>query len=160
MERGWFRMTISVALGIAATVFTAPDAGARPQDTGASPSAQTATPAPSPAAPVKRAPDPPQRSEETDNSLGLHLFKHLAEDQKAIWTSPARLRWDDADWLLPLGAVIGGSFATDTEVSKHLSNSSKRLHDSDKLSNYGVGALGAAGGGLFLLGEVTHDDHK
>jgi len=163
-------MTMSAALGIAATVFAASDAGARPQDAGAAgspPSAAAApsstpanTPGASQAKPVKREPDPPQRSEETDNSLGLHLFKHLAEDQKAIWTSPARLRWDDADWLLPLGAVIGGSFATDTEVSKHLSNSPKRLHDSDQLSNYGVGALGVAGGGLFLLSEVTHDDHK
>jgi len=161
-------MTISVALGIVATVCSASEARARPQDAGAAgppPSAAatatTTTTAPAATvAPVKREPDPPERSEETDNSLGLHLFKHLAEDQKAIWTSPAHTRWEDADWLLPMAAVLGGSFATDTEVSKHLSNSPKRLNDSDKLSNYGVGALGAAGAGLFLLGEVTHEDHK
>jgi hypothetical protein len=109
---------------------------------------------------AKPEPDPAERSEDTDNSLGLHLFKHFYEDQKAIWSSPARTRWDDVDWLLPLGAVIGGSLATDTETSKHMSNSAHRLHDSDNLSNYGVGAMVAAGGGLFLLGEVTHDDHQ
>jgi len=166
MERKWLRVTISMALGIAATVFIASDAAARPQSDAAagSPTSTTAAPSTNPAAstatPVNKDFDPPQRSEETDNRLGLHLFKHLAEDQKAIWTSPAHWRWEDADWLLPMGAVLGASLATDTEVSKHLSDSPKRLHDSDKLSNYGVGALGAVTAGLFLLGDVTHEDHK
>ncbi|MGA8104524.1 MAG: hypothetical protein WB869_20365, partial [Candidatus Acidiferrales bacterium] len=95
-------MTISVALGIAATLLTASDAGAWPQNDAAAGSPPSATtPAARTVTPVNRDPDPPQRSEETDNRLGLHLFKHLAEDQKAIWISPAHWRWEDADWLLP-----------------------------------------------------------
>lgn len=95
-----------------------------------------------------------------DNSVGLPLLKHIVDDQKAIWTSPAHLHWQDADWLLPLGVVAGGLFATDTEFSKHLSNSPSRLKNSRDLSNYGLGAMVGAGGLLYLWGRATHDDHK
>ena len=37
---------------------------------------------------------------EYDNSLGKHVFKDFAEDQKAIWTSPLHVRLVDADWLV------------------------------------------------------------
>src|SRR6185437_9752698 len=43
-----------------------------------------------------------------ENSMGKPLFEHLLVDQKAIWTSPSRLRFADTDWLLPLGALAGG----------------------------------------------------
>ena len=95
-----------------------------------------------------------------DNSLGPHLLKDFAHDQKAIWTSPAHLRLVDADWLLPLGIAAGGMLATDTETSKHLSNSPSRLKYSMDFSNYGIASMAAAGGGLYLWGHITHDDHK
>ena len=95
-----------------------------------------------------------------DNSLGPHLLKDFAYDQKAIWTSPAHLRLVDADWLLPLGIATGVMLATDTETSKHLSVSPNRMKYSLDLSNYGVASMAAAGGGLLLLGHITHDDHK
>ncbi len=77
-----------------------------------------------------------------DNTLGKHVFKNFAEDQKAIWTSPLHVRLIDADWLVPLGVATGAMFATDTEVSKHLSNSPSRLSTSNNFSNYGVASLG------------------
>jgi membrane-associated phospholipid phosphatase len=95
-----------------------------------------------------------------DNSLGTSLLKNLADDQKAIWTSPADLRWSDMDWLLPLGVAAGGLFATDTETEKHLSNSPSRLKYSKDFSNYGLASFVAASGGLFLWGKMTHDEHK
>ena len=51
-------------------------------------------------------------------------------------------------------------FATDTEVSKHLSNSPTRIKYSNDLANYGVGSLAAVAGGLYLWGHITHDDHR
>lgn len=99
-------------------------------------------------------------SPDYDNSAGPHLLKSVAEDQKAIWTSPTHLGLVDADWLLPLGVVAGGMFATDTEASKHFSNSSSRLKYSGDFSNYGIASLAATAGGLYLWGRVTHDDHK
>jgi len=95
-----------------------------------------------------------------DNFLGLQLLRNIAEDQRAIWTSPQHLRLIDADWLLPMGAVTGISLATDTDVSRHLSNSPSRLANSNTFSNVGLASLAGAGAGLYLWGHVTHDDHK
>jgi len=48
---------------------------------------------------------------ENKNSLGVPFLKNLVSDQKAIWTSPLRLRWADGTWLFPLAAATGGFFA-------------------------------------------------
>jgi Capsule assembly protein Wzi/PAP2 superfamily len=102
----------------------------------------------------------PVKSPDYDNAVGPHLFKNILEDQEAIWTSPIHLQFVDADWLLPLGITAGGMLATDTEVSKHLSNSPSRLKYSEDLSNYGIASFAAIGGGLYVWGHITHDDHK
>lgn len=94
------------------------------------------------------------------NAVGPSLVKNIAEDQEAIWTSPAHLRLSDADWLVPLGAATGILLATDTEFSKHLSSSPSRINRSDNISNYGIGALIGTGAGLYLWGRITHEDHK
>jgi len=104
--------------------------------------------------------DPPSRSETHENFLGLKFLTNLSTDQKAIWTSPGRLRLADADWLLPLGLATGGMLATDTEYSKHLSNSPSRLKNSNDFSNYGIGALAGVGGAFYFWGQITHDEHK
>ncbi|HUJ81607.1 MAG TPA: hypothetical protein VLW83_06970, partial [Candidatus Acidoferrales bacterium] len=85
--------------------------------------------------------NPPASSSGFNNSLGPQLLKNLAEDQKAIWTSPGRVRLIDADWLVPLGVFAGGLLATDTEFSKHLSTSPSRLRRSNDFSNYGIASL-------------------
>ncbi len=99
-------------------------------------------------------------TQDYDTTLGRHLFRRFAKDQEAIWTAPAHLRLVDVDWLLPLGVATGAMLATDTEFSKHLSNSPSRLKNADDFSNYGVASLAAAAGGLYLWGHFTHDDHK
>lgn len=104
--------------------------------------------------------DPQTGANAYNNSLGTEFVKHLASDQVTIWTSPARLRFSDVDWLLPLGTATGILFATDTDVSRHLSNSPSRLSHSKDLSNYGAGALVAVGGGIYLWGHFTHEEHK
>ncbi len=85
-----------------------------------------------------------------DNRVGLPLLKNIAEDQKALWIGPKSLRFGDADWLAPLGGVAAAMFATDTEYSKHLSNSPNRIKYSKDLSNYGLASLVGIGGGLYL----------
>ena len=105
-------------------------------------------------------PGAPPGEEDHENSLGLKFIEHLVNDQKSIWTSPGHARLADAEWLVPLGLAVGGMFATDTEFSKHLSNSPRRLRDSKDLSNYGLGSMAAVGGGLYLWGQATHDEHK
>jgi hypothetical protein len=95
-----------------------------------------------------------------ENALSAHLLKDFLQDQKAIWTCPAHVHLVDADWLIPLGAATGIMFATDTEYSKHLSNSPSRIKDSGDVSNYGIGAMAGVGAGFYFLGYLTHDDHE
>src|SRR5712664_1935045 len=101
-----------------------------------------------------------ERSEDRENSVGLHLLKNIAEDQKALWIGPTHLHWVDADWLVPLGGAAAAMFATDTEYSKHLSNSPSRIKYSKDVSNYGLAAMVGIGGGMYVWGHLTHDDHK
>lgn len=109
------------------------------------------------------APAPVRRLAErefTETTLGLPLLKNVVLDQKAIWTSPGKLGWRDAQWLAPLGAATAALFATDHEVGKRLSNSPNRLRRSQDVSNFGLATLAGAGGGLYLWGRATDDDHR
>ena len=81
-------------------------------------------------------------------------------DQKAIWTSPVHLRVSDATWLVPLGGLAAGLFATDSDVSRHLNTAPNTINRYKELSNYGLGAMAGAGAGLYLLGRIRHDEHE
>ena len=106
---------------------------------------------------VSSSTDDPQ---DYDTSLKQNLVRRFLKDQESIWTFPTRLRASDADWIMPLGLVSAGFFATDTEFSKHLSNSPSRMRNSNTFSNVGLGAFAGLAGGLYLWGNFTHDDHK
>lgn len=99
-------------------------------------------------------------STDYDSSLNLRLVRRFASDQKQIWTIPAHVRLVDSAWLVPLGLAAAGLFATDTEFSKHLSDSPNRLQHSTTFSNYGLGAMAGLAGGFYLFGHLTHDDHR
>jgi membrane-associated phospholipid phosphatase len=96
----------------------------------------------------------------TESRLGLSLLKNITLDQKAIWTSPTRWRLDDANWLLPFAGIAAASLASDTHVSKALTQSTTWVNRSTTFSNYGIAAFGGITGGMYLLGKITHDDHK
>src|SRR6267378_3945346 len=49
------------------------------------------------------------------------LGKEFLLDQKQIWTSPAKIRFSDTQWLVPLSGITAGLFVTDASFSKHLS---------------------------------------
>src|SRR6266404_2756611 len=104
--------------------------------------------------------EPAAQWEDRENSVGLHLLRNIAEDQKAVWIGAKSVRWADADWLVPLGGAAAAMFATDSSYSRHLSNSPNRIKYSKDLSNYGIASMIGIGGGLYLWGHITHDDHK
>jgi membrane-associated phospholipid phosphatase len=112
-------------------------------------------PHPPAAAPLAAGNQPPQ----TVDSPGA-LLRNLPADQKAIWTSPARLRVQDLGWLVPLAGVGASLLATDSDTSRHLSNSPNRISRSTAISNAGVGALGGVAAGLYLWGKVAHNRHE
>src|SRR5467141_1830203 len=87
------------------------------------------------------------------------LGRRFLEDQKQIWTSPARLRFSDTDWLVPLSGITAGLFVTDRDFSKHLSQNPTTISHYKTLSNAGVGALVGGAGGMWMLGHVSHNEH-
>lgn len=93
------------------------------------------------------------------NELGKRYLKHLLEDQKSIWFSPARARNSDLLWIVP--AVGAGSMmvATDSAVMKHVRNDASRIALSHNIANFGVASMVAAGGGAYVLGHLTDNDH-
>jgi membrane-associated phospholipid phosphatase len=98
-------------------------------------------------------------SDDYNNSLGVSLLKHIVQDQKALWTAPARLRVEDASWLVPLGGITAGLIATDRDTSLHISNSLQTQNRWVNFSNYGIAALAGGTGALYLWGHITHNDH-
>ncbi len=92
-----------------------------------------------------------------------HSLRRLASDflldQKQIWTSPAKLRLSDTEWLVPLSGITAGLFVTDRDFSKHLSQSPATISHYKTLSNAGVGALIGGAGGMWLLSHASHNEH-
>lgn len=104
---------------------------------------------------VSQANAPKKNSGETP----FGLAGRFVNDQKQIWTSPARLRSSDSQWLVPFGGIMAGLFATDQDFSKHLSQNPKTISHFNKLSNAGVATLVGGGAGMWLLGHASHNEH-
>src|SRR5277367_3980068 len=69
--------------------------------------------------PPKKKPADDSNSE--SHALPTRSFKALGKefllDQQQIWTSPAKLRLSDVQWLVPLSGITAGLFVTDRDYS-------------------------------------------
>src|ERR1700693_3326814 len=101
----------------------------------------------------------PTLLQEQNESGATGLVNRFVDDQRSVWTSPARLRFSDTEWLVPAAGFAAGLFVTDRDVSQHLSHDSNTIGHYSTLSNAGLGALIGGAGGLWLLGRVRHNDH-
>jgi len=88
------------------------------------------------------------------------LSEDFLSDQKAIWTSPTRLRFEDMTWLVPFAGATAGLIVTESESSKHLSTNPQTIQQYRTLANSGTAALAGAAAGLALLGKISRDEHK
>src|SRR5712691_104168 len=127
---------------------------------------QEAVTPPSKAAPTKH--KPPSQADaplaeylvaKPSEGTRMGLVGRFLDDQREIWASPARLRFSDTEWLVPLGGVTAGLFATDRDFSKHLSQNPSTISHYRTLSNGGVAALIGGAGGMWLLGHAKHNEH-
>jgi len=100
-------------------------------------------------------PDAPAPSNRRSKKLG----KDFLLDQKEMWTSPARIRLVDSEWLVPLGGITAGLFATDREFSKHLSHQPSTINHYNTFSNASIAGLIGAAGGMWLLSYPSHNEH-
>src|SRR5579859_4488031 len=108
----------------------------------------------------KKIADEPQSDSTTPLPRSIRgLGKEFLLDQKQIWTSPAKIRFSDTQWLVPLSGIAAGLFVTDSDYSRHLSLSPTTISHYKTLSNAGVGALIGGAGGMWLLGHVRHNEH-
>jgi len=100
------------------------------------------------------------REDDTTLPSGVKgLGERFLLDQKQIWTSPARLRWQDANWLMPLSGVTAGLFVTDADMSRHISQKPSTLSHYNTLSNASVAALIGGAGAMWLLSYPKHNEH-
>jgi len=95
----------------------------------------------------------------TPGGSGIGLFGRFLDDQRPIWTSPARIRFSDATWLVPAGGLTAGLVVTDRDFSTHLSHDPRTISHYNTLSNAGLAALIGGAGGLWLMGHLSHNKH-
>ncbi len=85
--------------------------------------------------------------------------KDFVDDQKTIWSSPFRTRLSDATWLVPLGGLAAGLFATDRQYSASLSRNFATLNHYKTVSDLGIASLAGVSAGLYLFSYPTHNEH-
>ena len=95
--------------------------------------------------------------EDPDNRLIIPFVKHLATDQQTFWTAPAHFRVSDLKWAVPFVGATAAFMAGDSWISKQIPLG--KVQTSKTFSDYGAYSLIAAGGGAFVLGHLTGDDH-
>jgi membrane-associated phospholipid phosphatase len=105
-------------------------------------------------------PDSPQPAADHNQNKAVTLPRQLLRDQIGMWSSPARIRLSDATWLAPLGGFAAGLLATDSDVSRHLSDAPDTLLRYRHLSDYGVYSMAGGGAGIYLLGLMSHNEHQ
>jgi len=131
------------------------------QEQGTQPAASETAPVPVKESPSSKTDVSADADAVTKTSGGTRagLVGRFVRDQREIWTSPAKLRFSDTEWLVPLSGISAGLFVTDHDFSKHLSQNPTTISHYKTLSNAGVGALVGGAAGMWALGHVSHNEH-
>ena len=129
------------------------------QEQGAGPSASETEPVKHNASSRADAPPGVDAIAKTSQGTRMGLVERFLDDQRTIWTSPARLQFSDTEWLVALSGITAGLFVTDRDFSKHLSQNPTTISQYKTLSNVGVAALLGGAGGMWLLGHAKHNEH-
>jgi membrane-associated phospholipid phosphatase len=84
----------------------------------------------------------------------------FVKDQIEIVTSPARLRFSDAEWLAPLAGITSGMILTDASIGKSLPKNRSILNASQNIRTGSLATLGLASAGTYLWSFRSHDPHQ
>ena len=100
------------------------------------------------------------KDEHPATALPGPFFKNILYDQKTIWTSPFKARIEDLNWIVPVVGFTAGMINADAELSSRIDATGTFSRHAGTISNAGLAAAVAGGGGLYLLGKVRSDDHQ
>jgi len=96
----------------------------------------------------------------TDDVTVRNTPRNLLHDQEAIWTSPARVRTRDLEWLVPLAAAAGVAFATDRHTMTQVVSRNPSFNQaSDNASNVLIGGWIAAPVAVYGFGRIQQNEH-
>src|SRR5260370_16476192 len=69
-----------------------------------------------------------------------NLVTRFAEDQGRLWSSPERIRFSDAEWLVPAGGFGAALFVTGRHASLNISPNPITIHRYISLSHASTGS--------------------
>ena len=88
------------------------------------------------------------------------FFRDIVHDQAKIFTSPARIRRNDLEYLVPLAMGTAALIATDETTSSWVHRGGSLPAVSHGVSWAGsIYATGGVAAGFYLYGRASHDDH-
>jgi membrane-associated phospholipid phosphatase len=93
-----------------------------------------------------------------DDFFSKGFARRLLEDQREIWTSPARIKKSDAKWLVPLAGATVLAFTQDNRINHHFDGKTSLQNASLKVSNVGTYATWGVPGAFFAVGKLTHNE--
>jgi membrane-associated phospholipid phosphatase len=88
------------------------------------------------------------------------LPRDLFQDQKNFWSAPFHMTASEWEWSIPVVAAGVALIATDADIEKHVPTNPTTVSRAVTASNAGLAAMTAAGGGLFVLGHLAHNDEQ
>ena len=88
------------------------------------------------------------------------FFRNIVHDQVKIFTSPARIRRSDLEYLVPLAMGTAALIVTDETTSSWVHRGGSLPPVSHAVSYAGsIYATGGIAAGFYLFGRASHDDH-
>lgn len=111
-----------------------------------------------PDAPTPQPGNPAPKQKDEPVSLS-DVPRNFIEDQKAIWTSPVRVRARDLKWMAPLALGLGAAIATDHRaMSQTVSQNIDFNNANINVSNVMIGGLIATSPIFYGAGALRHDE--
>ena len=99
-----------------------------------------------------------ESSNEFEHRLGKAFIRDLVHDQAHLWSSPLRLQWSDASWLVPISGVTTGLIETDRSSSREIAR--KYRNSANQFSNVALAGIGFSAAGMYLIGDHYGNDRQ
>lgn len=94
----------------------------------------------------------------SQSSLEKDFFKHILQDQKAIWTAPLHIQRADSKWVVPGSIGLMALFTTDRITGDEMAESDRQVGVSRAISRAGATyTLGAVAGTFYFLGRKKNN---